>query len=323
MISAEAFYVVDRARGEIRGEILNEPGPDEVLVDTLFSGISRGTELTVYRGLVPPSEYERMRAPHQGGEFPWPVKYGYSNVGRVRSGDPELEGKDVLCLYPHQTAYVVPRTAVVPLPRRVPTSRAVLAPNVETALNVLWDAGVRAGDRVAVVGAGVVGGAIAYLASRHPGTDVELVDVDPSKARLAEALGVRFSLPAPARGEADVVIHASGTPEGLDTALCLAAREATVVEASWFGDRPVTLNLGRAFHSRRLRIVSSQVGSIPEAQRARWTHRRRLEVALGLLADPTFDALVSAESAFAELPQVMARLHLGEPALCHRVVYGR
>lgn len=292
-----------------------------MLVEARYGSVSRGTELLVYGGRVPPSEYARMRAPHQDGEFPWPVKYGYSNVGTVKEGPGELLGRTVLCLYPHQTAYVVPASAVVHVPEDVPPGRAVLGPNMETALNVVWDAGVKAGDRVAVVGAGVVGASVAYLAARHPGTDVELVDVDPSKARVAAALGVRFASPEDARLEADVVIDASGAPAGLQTALSLAGQEATVVGASWFGDRDVTLPLGAAFHSRRLRIQSSQVGQLPPSQRARWSYRRRLEKALALLADPVLDVLVSGESPFEELPEVMRRLAGGEWALCHRIAY--
>lgn len=293
-----------------------------MLVEARFSGVSRGTELLVYGGRVPPSEYARMRAPHQGGDFPWPVKYGYSSVGLVKEGPTELVGRTVLCLYPHQTAYVVATSDVVVVPENVPPGRAVLGPNMETALNVVWDAGVKAGDRVAVIGAGVVGASVAYLAARHPGTDVELVDVDPSKAHVAAAIGVRFASPGEARPGADVVIHASGAPAGLQTALSLAGDEATVVEASWFGDRDVTLPLGAAFHSCRLRIQSSQVGQLPSSQRARWTYRRRLEKALALLADPVLDVLVSGESPFDELPEVMKRLAAGESAMCQRIRYG-
>jgi hypothetical protein len=318
---ARAFWVTGRAQGEIRAEPLRWPESGEVLVEARYSGVSRGTELLVYCGHVPSSERARMRAPHQGGDFPWPVKYGYSNVGHVREGPAHLVGRAVLCLFPHQTAYVVAESAVVPIPDGVPEGRAVLAPNMETALNVVWDAGVKAGDRVAVVGAGVVGASVAYLAARYPGTEVELVDVDPTKALVAAALGARFAAPGDARRDADVVVHASGAPAGLSTALSLAGEEATVVEASWFGDREVALPLGAAFHPRRLRIQSSQVGQMPAEQRSRWTHRRRLETALSLLSDPALDVLVSGASPFEELPEVMRRLAAGEPALCHRIVY--
>jgi 2-desacetyl-2-hydroxyethyl bacteriochlorophyllide A dehydrogenase len=321
MTDARAFWVTGRNQGEIRTESLQSPSEGDVLVDTRYSGVSRGTELLVYGGHVPPSEHARMRAPYQSGEFPWPVKYGYSSVGRVARGAAHLVGRSVACLFPHQTAYVVPEGAVVLVPEGVPERRAVLGPSVETALNVVWDAEVKAGDRVAVVGAGVIGASVAYLAARHPGTEIELVDVDPAKAHLAAALGVGFKLPADARREADVVVHASGAPGGLLTALSLAGEGATVVEASWFGDRGVSLPLGEAFHRRRLRIQSSQVGQIPRAQSSRWTTRRRFEAALRLLQDPAFDVLVSGESSFEELPETMNRFSAGESGLCHRITY--
>ncbi len=319
---AEAYWVVGEGRGEIRGETLPAPAPGQALVDALYSGVSRGTELLVHRGQVPVSERERMRAPHQAGEFPFPVKYGYSSVGRVRIGPDALLGREVFCLHPHQSAYVVDAAALVPLPPGVPGARAVLAANMETAVNALWDAELKAGDRVAVVGAGVVGLLVAYLAARHPGAEVELVDVDPEKAEPARALGLDLVAPERARSGADVVVHASGAPAGLQTALALAAAEAVVLELSWYGSARVSLPLGESFHALRLRLRSSQVGSLPPAQRPRWTHRRRLELALRLLADERLDRLIDARAPFRELPRVMQQLASGElRALCHLIDY--
>ena len=319
--TARAFWVTGPARGEIREEPLPPPRKHELLVETLFSGVSRGTESLVFRGHVPASEYERMRCPHQVGTFPAPVKYGYSNVGRVSSGSAALEGRLVFCLYPHQTAYVVKETDVVLVPDDVPASRAVLAANLETALNALWDAEPRLGDRISVVGAGVVGCLVAHLARSIAGTDVELVDVLPERRELAAALGVRFALPGEASGERDLVFHASGRPEGVSAALELAAPDATVIELSWFGDAPVTLPLGQAFHVRRLSLRASQVGSVSPNARRRFTYRSRLELALRLLADPRLDLLFSEESGFEELPQTMLRLTAAAGPLCHRVRY--
>jgi NADPH:quinone reductase-like Zn-dependent oxidoreductase len=318
MLTARAFWIIGDGVGEIREEVVAPPGPGEVLVETLYSGISRGTESLVLHGRVPVSEYERMRAPFQAGSFPYPVKYGYLNVGRVVRGPSGLEGRLVFCLYPHQSRYVVPESSVVPVPADVDPGRAVLAGNMETAVNAAWDAGVRVGDRVAVVGAGVVGSLLAYLVGRVPGCRVELVDVRPERARLANALGVAFATPDAATPETDVVFHASGAASGLTTALSLAGTEATVVEVSWYGDARVDVPLGGSFHSRRLTIRSSQVGTLPAAQRARWTARRRLELALSLLSDPALDALVDGESAFEDLPGVLLRLSGG---LCHRLRY--
>jgi threonine dehydrogenase-like Zn-dependent dehydrogenase len=313
---------VERERGELRAESLPEPAAGQVLVQTLHTAVSRGTELLVHRGLVPESERERMAAPHQAGSFPWPVKYGYCNVGRVVAGPAELLGREVFCLYPHQDVYLVDAAALVPLPTGVPAARAVLGANMETALNAVWDAGLRAGDRVAVVGAGVVGSLVAHLCARHPGCEVMLIDVDERKAAVATALGVSFASRARARGDADVVMHASGSPAGLETALGLAGREATVLELSWYGSARVALPLGQAFHALRLRIQSSQVGSLPAAQHARWDHRRRLELALRLLADPVLDRLIDASAPFEALPEVIARMARGELACtCHRIDY--
>jgi 2-desacetyl-2-hydroxyethyl bacteriochlorophyllide A dehydrogenase len=319
---ARAFWITGAKTGEIRAEELGSPQAGQVLVEARYSGISRGTEALVFEGRVPVSEYQRMRCPFQAGEFPAPVKYGYTSVGRVSEGPSVLEGRLVFCLYPHQSAYVVPESAVFPLPGGVPPERAVLAANMETAVNALWDGLPRPGDRISVVGAGVVGSLCAYLARRLAGTDVELVDVLESRSDVAATLGAHFASPADAAHERDLVIHASGTPEGLRTALELAAAEATVLELSWYGEREVALELGRAFHVRRLTLRSSQVGQVSPNARPRWTRASRLAFALELCRDPALDVLIDAESEFEALPETLARLSApGSGGLCHRVRY--
>jgi len=305
---ASAFWIAEPGRGELRREPLESPSSEDVLVEALWSGISRGTEALVFAGRVPRSEWKRMRAPFQAGEFPAPVKYGYASVGRVIQGSPSLVGRDVFVLFPHQTRYVVPASAAHLLPDGVPPRRAVLAANLETALNVVWDARVQPGDRVTVIGGGTVGCLTAWLVGRVPGCDVELVDVNPRRDAVARSLGVSLASPDTATREADVVVHASGTPEGLQLALELAGDEARVVEASWFGDGMVPLPLGGAFHARRLTIVSSQVGRVAPGRRVRWDSRRRMGVALGELRHDALDALITGESPFEDLPAVMARL---------------
>lgn len=322
MDSARAFWIEEPGRGAIRAEPLPTPAPGEALVKACFSGISRGTESLIFRGAVPASEFARMRAPFQAGSFPAPVKYGYASVGMVQAGPDDLVGRHVFALHPHQTAYVVPASAVTVVPAGVPPRRAVLAANAETAVNGLWDAGVQAGDRVAVIGAGTVGCLVAWLAGRMPGCRVELIDTNPHRAVVAQALGVTFAQSEEATPDADVVIHASGSPAGLAAAMRLAAFEARIVEMSWYGTRDVSLPLGEAFHARRLSIVSSQVGSVAASQRARWDHRRRMQLALGLLADAALDALLNEESEFDDLPSTMARLAASPgDTLCHVVRY--
>jgi len=321
-VDARAFWLSTPGSGEIRALTLPEPGRDEVMVRTLRSGISRGTETLVYRGAVPPGQYAEMRAPFQEGDFPGPVKYGYLNVGSVEHGPPELSGRTVFCLYPHQTAYVVPASAVTLVPEDVPPARAVLAGTVETAVNALWDAGPLLGDRVTVVGAGMVGCCVARLLSRFPGAEVTLVDVDAGRAPVAGALGVEFALPADAADGRDLVVHASATSAGLQRSLELLAPEGTVIELSWYGERDVQVSLGGAFHSRRLGIRASQVGTLSPTRGGRRTTAERLELALDLLRDSAFDALLTGQSRFDELPDVMSRLAAGSlPALCHTITY--
>jgi len=319
---AKAFWVTGPGRGEIRREALEAPSAGDVMVRALYSGISRGTEALVFGGHVPQSEWGRMRAPFQEGDFPGPVKYGYASVGVVEHGPDDLAGQHIFALYPHQTHYVVSADAVHLLPAGVPASRAVLAANLETALNGLWDARPHIGDRIAVVGGGTVGCLAAWLAARMPGCVVELVDINPSRADVAGALGVRFATAATAVRDADLVIHASGSPAGLDLALQLAAFESSIVELSWFGDRAVPLALGGAFHGKRLRIVSSQVGTVASSQRSRWNRRRRMQLVLTLLRHTELDALITGESEFDELPEVMRDLAESPgDTLCHRIRY--
>ncbi|MDQ5909703.1 MAG: hypothetical protein QG599_1798 [Pseudomonadota bacterium] len=319
---ARAFWLMAPGCGELRRECLPLTGPDEVQVRTRYSAISRGTESQIFRGEMPPGQYAAMRAPFQDGEFPGPVKYGYCNVGVVEIGPQALLGKTVFCLYPHQDRYVVPTSAVTLMPPSIPAGRAVLAANLETALNVLWDAAPRLGDRITVIGAGVVGCLSAWLAGQLPGCHVQLLDIDPGKARIAESIGVRFTLPECAEGAQDVVIHASGAPAGLVTALSLAGFEATVVEASWFGAQSVPLPLGEDFHVKRLKIRSSQVSQIATAQRSRWNFSRRMATVMELLENPVLDGLISGESPFEDLPQALAELSRNPSGvLCHRIVY--
>ncbi|MET7685356.1 zinc-binding alcohol dehydrogenase [Streptomyces sp. NPDC005423] len=320
--SGRAFWLGSPGHGEIRDVALPEPADGEVVVRSLWSGVSRGTETLVFRGGVPRSQHAVMRAPFQEGDFPGPVKYGYLNVGVVEEGPDDLAGRTVFCLYPHQTRYVVPASAVTPVPETVPAGRAVLAGTVETAVNALWDAAPLLGDRIAVVGGGMVGCSVAALLARFPGVRVQLVDADPARAKTADALGVGFASPEEALGDCDLVVHASATEQGLARSLELLTAEGTVLELSWYGDRRVSLPLGEAFHSRRLVIRSSQVGSVSPARRSSRSYADRLALALDLLAEPALDALVTGECAFEELPEVLPKLASGEiPALCHRVRY--
>jgi NADPH:quinone reductase-like Zn-dependent oxidoreductase len=321
-MKADALWYVAPGRAEIRDEPLAEPQPGGVRVRALHSAISRGTERLVLAGRVPPSEFDRMRAPFMSGTFPFPVKYGYAVAGRVEQGPAAMQGRLVFALHPHQSVFNVPADAVIPVPEGVPAARAVLAANMETALNGVWDGAPGPADRIAVVGGGVIGALVAYLCGRLPGAQVTLVDVEPSRAECARALGVSFAAPDAAPRDCDLVVHASGNAAGLATALDLAGEEAMVLEMSWYGADEVSVPLGAAFHSRRLKLISSQVGKVAASHRARWSYARRLAAALDLLADPKLDALLAPAIKFSDLPaRLPDMLSPKSGVLCQLVTY--
>ena len=320
---ARALWYVGEGRAELREETLSPLADGMVRVRAVHGALSRGTEALVSAGRVPKSEYQRMRAPFMSGTFPFPVKYGYSVVGTVEAGPPELRNRTIFALHPHQSLFDIPASAAVPLPEGLPASRAILAANMETALNAVWDGEPRHGDRIAVVGAGVVGALVGYLCRRTvPDVTVTLIDINPEREKIAQKLELDFAVPSNAPSDCDLVVHASATASGLATALNIARDEATVLELSWYGSGDVPVPLGGAFHSRRLRLVSSQVGKVAPSHRASWTHRARLEAALAYTADARLDALIAPPVAFgdlpARLPQILAP---GSVILCQRIDY--
>lgn len=301
-MAGRALWYIAAGQAELRDELLGLPVPGTVRVRASHGAISRGTEALVANGRVPRSEFQRMRAPFMAGMFPFPVKYGYSTVGVVEAGSTDLRGRTVFTLHPHQTLFDVPEAAAIPVPSNVPARRAVLAANMETALNAVWDAGPEPLGKAAVVGAGVVGSLTGLLLRHLSSAHVTLVDINPARATIASAFGLDFATPEQAPAECELVVHASASNAGLATALSLARDEGTILELSWYGNVDVSVPLGGAFHSRRLRLVASQVGMIAPSHRQTWTHRRRLEKALSLLADDRLDLLLEAPIAFADLP---------------------
>jgi hypothetical protein len=319
---SKALWYVGPGRAELREETIAAPKPGEVQVRSLFGAVSRGTERLIHAGRVPASEYDRMRGPLMAGTFPFPVKYGYATVGRVEAGAAELRSRIVFCLHPHQSLFTLPAEAVFPVPEHVPPRRAVLAANMETALNAVWDGAPAPADRIAVVGGGLVGLLVAYLCARLPAAEVTVVDIASARAELVHAIDARFASPDAAQRDCDLVFHASGSAAGLATALRLAGEETTIVELSWYGSGEVAAPLGEAFHSRRLRLVSSQVGRVAPSHRSRWTHQRRLTAALALLDAPVLDLLLAPAIKFDELPATLPSVFgCGADGVCPLIRY--
>jgi threonine dehydrogenase-like Zn-dependent dehydrogenase len=314
MTQARAFWTIAPGQGELRSELLPEATPGTQAIRALASGVSRGTEALVFAGRVPSGLFETMRAPLMGGTFPFPVKYGYSVVGLCDDGD------RIFVLHPHQDRFLAPTAMCVPVPNAIPTSRAVLAANMETALNLCWDAVPLAGERVLVIGAGVVGLLVASLLARVPAAQVTVVDVNPARAALVGLMGCAFALPEAAPAEQELIVHASASEAGLRLALNCAAFEGRIVEASWYGDAAPIVPLGETFHARRLRLIATQVGAVAPAMRGRRSHAERLSMALALLDNPAYDALLEGPTRFDALPEAMPRI-LAPGGLCHVITY--
>lgn len=324
-MKATALWTIAPHRAELREQDLAVPGPDQVLVDTIATGISRGTERLVFEGRVPENQWPAMRAPLQYGDFPFPLSYGYAAVGRVRAGAEALLGRRIFCLHPHHDAFIAPAAMCIPIPDAVPDHRAVMAANMETAVNVLWDARPMVGERVLVIGAGVVGLLAAFLLARIPGIDLAVCDIDEQRRAIAESFGARFCAPDDAPADRDLIIHASASPAGLRLALSRCGFEGRIVEASWFGDKEVALPLGEAFHTKRLSIISTQVGQVAPAMRGRRGYGDRLALALSLLDDPRLDALLGPAIPLKDLPQSLGMVLSPPPGeaqpLCPFVTY--
>lgn len=312
--AARALWIEGPRQAALRSARVGEPAAGEARVAMLWSGISRGTERLVFEGRVPESQAKSMRAPFQEGEFPFPVKYGYCAVGRVEAGPAEWMGRTIFCLFPHQSRFIAPLDMLRPVSENIPPRRATLAANMETALNALWDSGAGPGDKIVVIGAGVVGLLVAALCAGLPGAEVTVVDVDGSREKIAASLGAKFvaaaDFAARREDDADLVFHASASAPGLGLALGCAGLEANIVEMSWYGDATIAAPLGGAFHAKRPRLISSQVGQVSPSRRPRWNFARRLDKALELLADARYDALITEEVAFedapCELPRILA-----------------
>ncbi|HSQ79372.1 MAG TPA: zinc-binding alcohol dehydrogenase [Candidatus Bathyarchaeia archaeon] len=307
MIEARAFWLTRKGRGALKAETLDYPGGDWCVVRAMFSAVSPGTERLVAMDRVPAALRQEMRCPYMGGRFPFPVKYGYSLVGEVVQGPAELRGRVVHVLHPHQDFCVVRAKDVRPLPAGVPPARATLASNLETAITAAWDAEVMIGERILVVGFGVVGSLVARVLALGPAFEVTVAETRPDRRRLAESLGFRV---AEGRGEGhfDLAFDTSGAAAGLRSAVESVGLEGRVVAVSWFGTAPVPLDLGGTFHSRRKRIIGSQVSRLPGGLGPRWDTARRTELVFRLLERPEFDLHVGPAVSFTELPKTYGSL---------------
>jgi len=309
---------------------LKQLSKDEVLVKALYSGISRGTESLVYSGKVPSSEWSRMRCPNQTGEFSFPINYGYASVGKVISVGSDVTntkaGDKVFVLHPHQDRFIVGDSWINVLPDDLQDPEiAVLSANMETALNANWDADIENRKSIVVVGGGVVGILTAYVAKQLSGKKPVLIDIDERKAELANKFGFDFALARDAAsedfGKFECVFHTSASEKGLQLAIDLAVFEGRVIEMSWYGDKPISINLGGAFHSQRISLISSQVGHVSANKRQSHSHSDRMSLAMDLLRNSALKALLKPIVPFADLPDRLDEVLTSSETLCPLVTY--
>lgn len=305
-----ALWIAEAGRAELREEALTPLEDGWCRVDAIYSAVSPGTERLVANGRVPEEIADVMRCPYMDGSFAFPLKYGYSMVGRVSEGPEDVRGRLVHVLHPHQSRFDVRVGDVRFVPDAISPDRATLASNLETAVTALWDSRIVAGERALVIGFGIVGSLVARLLSRVPGVEVDVLDRDASKRHLATRLG--FAAIDEPRADYDVAFGASGSPDEVQTAIDAVGVEGRIVELSWLGMRESRVLLGGSFHSGRKQLVASQVSNIPPYLRGRWDHARRTRLVFSLLRDPVFDRHITRTIAFDEMPRFIEELCGGE-----------
>jgi len=310
MTNTTALWHLSEQESAIRSQSLPELKADKCRIESLFSLVSSGTESLVANGEVPTDLHDSMQVPYMEGDFSFPVKYGYSLVGKVVEGSHNLVGQQVHLLHPHQQHCVVNEADITIIPAGIPPQRAVLASNVETALNAIWDSRLSAGDRVLIIGMGLIGSLVARLASQFPATQVSVADTDPARLALAREQG--FSQYEPSDAPFDVAFHSSGSSAGLQTAIDAVGYEGKVIELSWYGTRSAEVKLGGSFHQQRKQIISSQVSQLPSHQQSRWDYRRRKQTVLNLLQDDGWDDFLTATVDFPEAPALFDKLRQGD-----------
>ncbi len=322
-VTARALWHNSPFDSTLRREVLADSKDGELLLRSMFSLVSQGTERLVACGAVPESLYGSMRVPYMGGNFSFPVKYGYALVGEVLNQGHPWQGRAVFVMHPHQDYCVVAQRDCFCLPANVSPRSAVLAANLETAVTALWDARPLLGERVLVVGFGLLGALTALLLKRFPGLDLWISEPNSYRKDLAKKMGFHL-WEGQHVGEFDLCVHSSATEDGLQMALDVLGREGRVLELSWYGNKRSALSLGEAFHHKRLRIISSQVAHLPSDMQARWGYARRKELVFKLLHSSDWRLLPDAELGLEDLPSFFKALRKGEsqyPALAVVVKY--
>jgi threonine dehydrogenase-like Zn-dependent dehydrogenase len=283
-----------------------------LLVKSLYSLVSMGTERIVASALMPSAVWNQMAVPYMEGTFSLPCKYGYSLTGKVLKGPAEYKGKTVHLMHPHQDRLWVNATSVFIVPDDIPATRAVLASQVETAVTAIWDSRISLGDSVLIAGFGLVGAMIALLTSPIPGVKIAVLEKNEFRKELARELCFDVIDKQDENGKIfDVAIHTAGDEKALQFCIDHIGHESQVTEVSFYGKKSITLMLGETFHTQRKRIVVSQVAHIPSHKLNRWDLHRRKKLVFDMLKDKRFDMLVENRIPFEQAPLLFNQIRYG------------
>lgn len=322
-LSAESFWIRKKNNSFIKKHSISIPQNNEVLVKTIYSGISYGTEKIVYSGNVPKSQRSLMRCPYQEGEFGSNVKYGYMNVGKVMNGPSKLVNRYVYTLYPHQTQYVLPLEELTFIPKLIPIKRCLLTANMETAINAMWDTLPTCGDKILIIGAGIVGFLMAYILMTIIGIEILLIDTDKEKSKIAKIFGIKFSCSIPKSYNANIIYECSGNPSVIDILSSHVNDETVICIMSWYGNSVSNINFGNEFFSKRTKILFSQVAKVSHNRDKYWNNKKRKDLAISLLNDDKLDNLIEKDMiSFHDLPEFFSNTARHNKFFCKVIDYG-
>ena len=319
-MKSQSLWLIKKNKPKILSkDIYYKKNNKTVLVKTLYSGISKGTENLVARGKIHKSQFKIMRCPFQDGNFSFPIKYGYINIGEIIDGPISLTGKKIFTLFPHQTVFEI-STKNINLIKNKNAKKYLLTANMETAVNIFWDSQAKKNDRILIVGLGSVGLLTAYFFKLKGYKNLYVSDVNLSKKSIAKKLNLNF-IHYNKINNLDCIINTTSNYDVLNNSFTKLNLDGKIIEASWYGEKVGKLNLGNEFHSKRLRIISSQVSNIPLHMQKKHNYRSRLKIAINALNDDKLLLLINSVSKFENLEKNYISILKDKNIIIHAIKY--
>ena len=315
-----SLWIDKKKRSIIKhNRIVYKKNSKTVLVKTIYSGISKGTEKLISSKMVSKNQFELMQAPFQKGNFNLPIKYGYINVGKIINGPKNLINKNIFSLYPHQTIYEIPIKNINLLPKDN-LKKYVLVANMETAINIFWDCSANKNDKILIFGLGTVGLLTAFFFKLKNYKKIYVYDSNINKKKYCNLLRLNFINLKQAK-DFNIIINTTSNYKVLEKSMSILVNEGKIVEASWYGSKKGYLSLGDYFHSRRLKLISSQVSKIPNHMKNKYDYKKRLKLAINSLKHKKLEKLITSESNFFNLERDYFKILNNKNTIMHLVKY--